>query len=376
MIQVSKILPPVHETDYSKIDGPTGPLVYPAVHVWIHRLLYHLTDRGSDVRLAQYIYAGLYLTTLSLVLACYRRVGAPPWLLVPLVLSKRLHSIFLLRTFNDAWAALFFWSMTHAATRKQWFMATMAWSLGLGTKMSLLLPLPGLAILLAQGTGPWRALAYGFAACIVQLGSATPFLGHGHAQRYLNRAFQLDRVFLYKWTVNWRMLDETVFLSKSFSYLLLTTHASLLLAFIRVRLIKPCSRTVPQFVRKMLVYNSLPQTERQAVARNVTPRFCMDALLGTMVIGLLCARSLHYQFYAYLVWCTPYLLWRAQYSALSVSVIWLAQEVAWNVYPASALSSTIVVVALALQVMALFSRELRDTHHLRVIESGTKKHLS
>lgn len=61
------------ERDYMLIKGTTGPLVYPAAHVYIYSGLYRLTDGGNDIRKAQIIFAGLYLGVLSLVMACYRR---------------------------------------------------------------------------------------------------------------------------------------------------------------------------------------------------------------------------------------------------------------------------------------------------------------
>jgi alpha-1,3-mannosyltransferase len=93
------------ERNYSRITGPTGPLVYPAGHVRLHELLYEITDGGRDVRLAQYIYGVLYLTTLILSSALYHAAGnVPNWIILLLPLSKRLHSIFVLRLFNDCWA--------------------------------------------------------------------------------------------------------------------------------------------------------------------------------------------------------------------------------------------------------------------------------
>jgi len=61
------------ERNYAKIRGDTGPLVYPAAHVYIYRVLYSWTDEGRDIRLAQYIFGILYLLTLALVMACYRQ---------------------------------------------------------------------------------------------------------------------------------------------------------------------------------------------------------------------------------------------------------------------------------------------------------------
>lgn len=61
------------QRDYSMIKGNTGPLVYPAAHLYIYSALYRITDRGKDILLAQAIFAWLYVGALGLVMACYRR---------------------------------------------------------------------------------------------------------------------------------------------------------------------------------------------------------------------------------------------------------------------------------------------------------------
>lgn len=60
------------ERDYALIKGGTGPLVYPAAHVYIYSFLYNLTNQGKDVLSGQWIFMGLYLATLAVVLLCYR----------------------------------------------------------------------------------------------------------------------------------------------------------------------------------------------------------------------------------------------------------------------------------------------------------------
>lgn len=53
----------------------------------------------------QVIFVGLYLATQAVVMALYIRAKSlPPWALALLCFSRRLHSIFLLRLFNDCWA--------------------------------------------------------------------------------------------------------------------------------------------------------------------------------------------------------------------------------------------------------------------------------
>lgn len=61
------------ERDYRKIEGSTGPLVYPGAHVWIYKQLYTVTEGGENIQLAQYLFALVYLVTLAVVFQCYRK---------------------------------------------------------------------------------------------------------------------------------------------------------------------------------------------------------------------------------------------------------------------------------------------------------------
>ena len=59
------------ESDYVKLKGGTGPLVYPAGHVYVYSLLYKITDQGRDIWKAQCVFVGLYLLMLAVVLVVY-----------------------------------------------------------------------------------------------------------------------------------------------------------------------------------------------------------------------------------------------------------------------------------------------------------------
>lgn len=146
------------ERDYVKLYGDTGPLVYPAAHVYVYRLLYALTGEGEDIKLGQYIFIGLYLASLGLVMQCYRQAKVPPYIFPLLVLSKRLHSIFLLRLFNDCFAVFFLFLAIYCYQKRYWTIGSLAYSLGLGVKMILILALPAVGVILWQGMGRNRAL--------------------------------------------------------------------------------------------------------------------------------------------------------------------------------------------------------------------------
>lgn len=172
------------------------------------------------------------------------------------------------------------------------------------------------------------------------------------APSYFARAFELSRAFLYKWTVNWRFVPEDTFLSRPFALSLLALHVILLLWFARTRWIKPSKRNVQEFLK--LCIPAIEPRDQDTMAKKITPDFIMTTVLTAMTIGLLCARSLHYQFYAYIAWTTPFLLWKAGFNPVLVYLLWGAQEWSWNVYPSTPASSATVVGVLATAVAGVW----------------------
>ncbi|KJZ79974.1 Dol-P-Man:Man(5)GlcNAc(2)-PP-Dol alpha-1,3-mannosyltransferase [Hirsutella minnesotensis 3608] len=342
------------ERDYSKMEGGTGPLVYPAAHLYTYTGLYYVTDQGRNILLAQKLFAGLYLATLALVMCCYRQAKAPPYIFPLLILSKRLHSVFVLRCFNDCFAAFFLWLAIYFFQRRHWTMGSLAYSWGLGIKMSLLLVLPAVAVILFLGRGFKGSLRLAWLMGQLQLAIAIPFLPVNW-RGYLGRAFELSRQFKFEWTVNWRMLGEDLFLSKSFAAALLALHATVLAIFLGARWLRPAEKSLPSMISALLQFNSpfTPQEERRVSAR-ITPAYAMTTILSANVIGLLFARSLHYQFYAYLAWSTPYLLWIGSPHPIFVFPLWAAQEWAWNVFPSTPVSSAVVVNILIITVALVY----------------------
>jgi alpha-1,3-mannosyltransferase len=112
------------QRDYARLFGDTGPLVcvlvridpsspistpseasYPAGHVRLHLALKRLLA-ATSLPTIQSIYAALYLVSQYITaLIYYRSRGIPNYVLFLLPLSKRLHSIYMLRLFNDCWAS-------------------------------------------------------------------------------------------------------------------------------------------------------------------------------------------------------------------------------------------------------------------------------
>lgn len=160
--------------------------------------------------------------------------------------------------------------------------------------------------------------------------------------------------------MNWRFLGEETFLSRPFSVALLIVHIGLLSSFGLGRWLRPAGlTTVPRAIQHLWSPPSDQATQRQ-IARRVTPDLVLTAILSAMLIGCLCARSLHYQFFVYIAWATPFLLWRAGVPAVLIYAIFLAQEWAWNVYPSTHASSWVVVSSLAVAVVAIWGGTQQD----------------
>lgn len=201
---------------------------------------------------------------------------------------------------------------------------------------------------------------------------ALPFLVRGNAWPYLTRAFQFDRKFLYQWTVNWKMLGEEIFQSKRLSYFLLGYHVLAIVFFLNDRWVKPSSNNILHFIRQYT--RMMPDAREKQVQSKITPMFVMESVLGSIVLGMLCARSLHYQFYVYLGWATPFILWRTGVRPGMIYLVWGAQEMAWLVYPSTIMSSNMVVGLLAIQTLAIWWGSSVDPAGFIAGEEKDKEH--
>ena len=147
-------------------------------------------------------------------------------------------------------------------------------------------------------------------------------------------------------------MGEETFLSREFSTTLLIAHASLLALFLTTRWTQPSGLSLHSLARTL--FQPLPAQAKQQISLLVTPSFVLTTILTAVAIGLLCARSLHYQFYSYVAWTTPFLLWKTGMHPIPIYIIWAVQEWAWNVYPSTNTSSLVVVACLAVQVFGVW----------------------
>ena len=255
------------ERDYTKIQGCTGPLVYPAGFLYIFSFLRSITDEGVNIFKAQYIFVGIYLLQQLLTFICYqrsskcdvmdmemykekisvRKQGIPAVYCILLLLSKRVHSIYMLRMFNDCIAvllgyiALVIFTSSLALSKKGtkskgntnmfvWIVGSIFYSLAVSVKMNMLLFAPGLTLVYLMNIGLVNTIICIGCCGVVQLVVGVEFL-KTYPLSYITKAFELGRVFTFKWSVNFQFLSEEVFVSKQLSILLLVLTALAYLMF-------------------------------------------------------------------------------------------------------------------------------------------------
>jgi len=295
--------------------------------------------------------------------------------------------------------------------------------------MNVLLLAPPVLVLFLQGATLAEFAKGAMAGLAVQAVLAAPFLATNPGA-YFAGAFDIGRVFLHQWSVNFQFVSEAVFTSRTFAVALLALHAFLLALMVwRWMTPKdlPCSVALTAFVRASrppthpglgagasavlrvpsarareiaaaaqeeslgakeggwglgplegrgayggvtwafergsrtstetrgggreetgsLTPPHLPgspapskdrdrdrRSARTSLARLSTSHVLYVLLTGHLA-GVISARTLHYQFYAWYFQHIPALLWFTDLPVFSRLALWAAIEFCWNVYPPS-----------------------------------------
>lgn len=355
------------ELDYRQLKGGTGPLVYPGGFVWIYSMLYYFTKLGEDIQMAQWIFAGVYLTTLFLVLRFYTRAGMAWSIMLPLFLSKRLRSLYVLRLFNDCWAMLFlFTALTLIAggparngrRARSWVLGSFFFSFAVSIKMNVLLFAPGMLYVMLRTLPLVKVLGCLCICAAWQLVMGLPFLVYDY-EAYLTKGFELGRVFTQRWSVNYQFLDNEIFVDPHFGMgLLAATVAAWVLLWrtrwskrtyltsAEVEVLRPVLRDVPHCIHLETSDDDAEDGNDDAediydaaldAAEAVEERTAYVATVLTFfesnLIGVAFARSLHYQFYTWFFLTVPFVLYYTSYSRMVRLVTFALIRQAFEVYP-------------------------------------------
>lgn len=317
----------------------------------------------------------------------------PPYVLVlSAFTSYRIHSIYVLRLFNDPVAVLLLYASLNLFLDRRWSLGSAFFSLAVGVKMNILLYAPALFLFYLANLGVVKTFVQLLICGVIQVLLGAPFL-LTHPVEYLRGSFDLGRIFEHKWTVNYRFLTREFFENRSFHLSLLGLHLLLLLVFAKptwtffqsyVRLRRVEDQLQPQIAQKNREVKTQkkskkvekePEQEKfsneqksflkafekslqKAAGPKATPtppnrseperygihfdRCTQLALLPfflSNLVGVACARSLHYQFYVWYFHSLPYLAWSTPYSLGVKCLILGLIEYCWNTYPSTYFSS-------------------------------------
>lgn len=196
---------------------------------------------------------------MCLVLRLYAKSRkVPPYVLVVSAFtSYRIHSIYMLRLFNDPVAILLLYASLNLFLDNRWTWGSICFSLAVGVKMNILLFAPALLLFYLANLGMGPTIRQLFICGAIQLLIALPFLSH--PMEYLRGSFDLGRIFEHKWTVNYRFLSREVFEQREFHLALLGLHLLLLLIFAKptwtffksyLRLREVQQHILPEIMRK------------------------------------------------------------------------------------------------------------------------------
>ncbi|KAG6522164.1 hypothetical protein ZIOFF_019301 [Zingiber officinale] len=315
------------ERDYTKLKGDTGPLVYPAGFLYVYSGIKFLT--GGEVFPAQILFGVLYIINLAVIFFIYIKSDVLPWWAFSLLcLSKRVHSIFVLRLFNDCFAMTLLHASLALVLCQKWHMALIIYSGAVAIKMNVLLYAPPLFLLMLKALDIKGVFSTLFGAALVQIILGLPFL-LTYPVEYISRAFNLGRVFIHFWSVNFKFVPEQIFVSKEFSIALLVLHLMLLATFAQFR----WSKSEGLFI--LLKW------------ADIHPDVASVMFTGNF-IGIVCARSLHYQFYSWYFYSLPFLLWISPFPTPLRLILFAGVELCWNIYPSNVYSSCLLLENAAL----------------------------
>jgi alpha-1,3-mannosyltransferase len=234
-----------------------------------------------------------------------------------------------LRLFNDPIAMILTYVAINCFLNGRWTMGSLSYSLAVSVKMNVLLYAPALLTIFLTQLTLFDTIVQLAVCGSLQVVLALPFL-IVNPWSYLSRSFDLGRVFLYEWTVNWKFLPEEYFLNRWFHVGLLVLHLGALALFLNPWL---------KYLKSHYNLKSFAESAEGRKALQIRSQLMLYPLFVSNFIGICFSRSLHYQFYVWYYHTIPYLLWSTKLPTQLKLVIFGLIELCWNIFPATALSS-------------------------------------
>ncbi|KAM3347025.1 hypothetical protein ACQJBY_021168 [Aegilops geniculata] len=225
----------------------------------------------------------------------------------------------------------------------KWYLGLIIFSGAVSVKMNVLLFAPSLFLLMLKAMSIKGVFLALLGAAGVQVLLGIPFL-LSHPVEYISRAFNLGRVFIHFWSVNFKFVPEKYFVSKELAIGLLIFHLSTLMVFAHYKWFKHEGGLFHFVHSRFRDATSIQQLiackPRQSI---LSKEHIVTVMFVGNFIGIVCARSLHYQFYSWYFYSLPFLLWRTQFPTVVRIILFVVVELCWNVYPSTSYSSLLLL---------------------------------
>lgn len=156
--------------------------------------------------------------------------------------------------------------------------------------MNILLFLPAYGMILLHEVGVKATSVCVTLIVVIQVLMGLPFIMH-NPWSYFKMSYDFSRVFLYKWTVNWKMVDQEIFVSPLFAQALVFGFVLSTLCFMNFCWLKHQGGLF-KFVRSRFF-------SKEPVSPRFTNNQIVTILFTSHLLGILFSRSLHYQVFKF-----------------------------------------------------------------------------
>jgi alpha-1,3-mannosyltransferase len=316
--------------DYSKLIGDTGPIQYPAASLYLYSFFNWLTDYNINKHNMSDVHVVLDIFRMWLLVRIYKRAygserGAPKnrkmYVFVLLLLQAKYKFVGITHQFNDCFMmicclmAIHFWQYGYL-----WISATLL-GIAVNIKMSALLMIPGYALTVAFEAGLIRAVLSVAWIIGLQIIIGIEFL-MANPQAYFSMAYNFDRVFLKQEQVNFQFMTQEFMHSDGFNKFLLAMHLGFLLLFL-------VFKWTDNLLKDVRLFDLLGDLTKR---REICQYKSLLIIFTSNLIGMMCSRGTHQQFYSWYSYSFPFLVDAAwENHTLTKFALIICLEIAWTV---------------------------------------------
>eukprot|EP00003_Mantamonas_plastica_P023039 TRINITY_DN4040_c0_g1_i4.p1 TRINITY_DN4040_c0_g1~~TRINITY_DN4040_c0_g1_i4.p1 ORF type:complete len:220 (-),score=36.30 TRINITY_DN4040_c0_g1_i4:207-866(-) len=153
---------------------------------------------------------------------------------------------------------------------------------------------------------------------LLQFAAAWPFLQQ-NALGFISRAFDLRRKFERRWSINFNFMPDSFFTESVYGLSLLGVHVILVFGVMYKWGCFDSEKSVKAYQEKVddeMLKRKEETSEPEQPEVELNPGYTTLLLFTSNFVGVICARSLHYQFFTWYFHTLPFLLWHTRVSGM------------------------------------------------------------